>query len=78
MTRKRFIKPAMAAGTSRNCAAAQARLVPYYGSYERLHYALYGQFWQSLQWRAAMQSLHQAARKAADVIVECFRQVLNG
>lgn len=78
MTRKRFIKLAMAAGTSRNCAAAQARLVCVYGSYEHLHYALYGQFWQSPQWWAAMQSLRRAARKAADVIVECFARVLHG
>ncbi|MBP3493138.1 MAG: hypothetical protein J6J83_00830 [Oscillospiraceae bacterium] len=78
MTRKKFIKRAMAAGTSRNCAAAQARLLSYYGSYERLHYALYGQFWQSPQWWAAMQALHRAADKAAYMIAECFRQVLHG
>lgn len=76
MTRKRFIKLAMAAGTSRNCAVAQARLISHYGSYERLHYVFYSEFWQSAQWRAAMQSLHLAARKAADVIVECFGRVL--
>ena len=77
MTSKRFIKLAMAAGTSRNCAAAQARLVCVYGSYEHLHYALYGQFWRSPQWWASRQRLYQAARKAAGVIVECFARLLH-
>lgn len=62
MTRKRFIKLAMAAGISRNCAAAQARLVCVYGSYAQLHYVLYGQFWRSPQWWAAMQCLREMQR----------------
>lgn len=41
MTRKRFIKLAMAKGYSRNSAAALARMVRGYGSYAAMYAALF-------------------------------------